>query len=213
MENNNFVLSEKCIKNGPGFPFGVALIRNVQRKQANKQVEIAKKNTLEDIKSMDEEIRSNIKIYDSYFKAKGFDCPLPSQFNRTMSNGFSIINRFVDTMFISEMSTGLLMGAQDYGKMTGKLLYDLAEEGECYKGMRGDVVCQKDELVIRDYEGIIASYFQGADLRTGITKQTQNVLFFGFGAPGINRQAVQNSLEIAISILGSCSEGSELHMI
>jgi DNA/RNA-binding domain of Phe-tRNA-synthetase-like protein len=93
------------------------------------------------------------------------------------------------------MSAGLLMGAQDAAAIQGELVYDLAVEGETFKGMRGTVQCREGEIVLRDAEGIIASLFQGPDHRTRLAKSTRDVIFFVFAVPGIDLEQIQEGID------------------
>ena len=110
-------------------------------------------------------------------------------------------------LLLSEMNTGLLMGAQDASAVQGALVCDLAGEGELFQGMRGEVLCRKDEIVLRDGQGIIASLFQGPDHRTRLKKETKDVVFFIFSAPGISGAEVREGVETVQALFhGACVE-------
>jgi DNA/RNA-binding domain of Phe-tRNA-synthetase-like protein len=183
-------------------PNGVSILTEVARKGGTRRIDDAKATALDKIRAQEPAIRSNIAKYDRYFDQFAYECPLGGQLDRTMSTGLPTINRFVDTLLFCEMTSGILMGAQDYGQMKGMLLFDLADDGETFEGMRAHCVCRQDEIVVRDELGIVASYFQGSDKRTAITRQTTDVVFFGFGVPEVASADVQAALENAANILG-----------
>lgn len=192
---------------------GIAVLFDVGRKAANRRLEPAKSQALKDIQENEEVIRSRMECYLDHFRSFGYECPLPHQLGRTLDQGFPTVNRFVDTLLISEMTTGVLMGAQDYGMMEGTLVFDFAREGESYEGMRSYLVCKERELIVRDNIGIVASYFQGSDKRTSITRQTANVVFFGFGIDGVSGEDVRIALEKAIDILGPSARESQIELL
>lgn len=183
------------------FPHGIAILRDVARKSANKRVAARKVDALNEIREFEDSIRKRMSCYETLFKSFNYESPLRQQLERTLAQGFPTVNRFVDTLFICEMTTGILMGAQDYGQISGKLIFDLATEGEQYEGMQDTVICKQDETVVRDDQSILASFFQGPDQRTAITRQTSDVIFFAFSATGIPDQDVLEALNKAVEIL------------
>lgn len=189
---------------------GVAILQDVARKEGTKLVEEAKAAAMEKARSCEAESRLLIRSYDRYFAQFGYICPLGGQLDRTLEKGLPTINRFVDTLLACEMATGILMGAQDYGQMEGPLVFDLAVPGETYEGMRAMCECRQGEIVVRDSLGIVASYFQGSDKRTAITRQTSDVVFFGFTAPGVPAEKVDSALKQALDILAPASRSTLL---
>ncbi len=182
-------------------PHGIAILRDVARKSANKRVEARKADALDEIREFEDSIRRRISCYESVFASSNYVSPLRHQLERTLAQGFPTVNRFVDTLLICEMTTGILMGAQDYGQICGELIFDLATEGEQYEGMQDTVICKQGETVIRDDQSILASFFQGPDKRTAITRQTSDVVFFAFSVAGIPDQDVLEALNKAVEIL------------
>ena len=61
--------------------------------------------------------------------------------------------------------------------------------------------CKKEEIVLRDEEGIVCSLFQGPDFWTRIETSSKNIVVYVFTAPGIQEQQVENGLKLAIEIL------------
>jgi len=150
--------------------------------------------------------------FGSFFTQNGFHSPLGDQLKHIQEKGLPG-SPLVKALLLSEMSTGLLMGAQDATAIKGLLVCDLAEEGETFKGMRAEVLCRKDEIILRDSEGIIASLFQGPDRRTRLNKDTKEIVFFVFSVPGISAADVQEGVETVRNLFrAACTEiDAEVH--
>src|SRR5205823_13982525 len=96
---------------------------------------------------------------------------------------------------------------QDAATVKGTLVCDLAEAGETFRGMRAEVPCRKDEIILRDSEGIIATLFQGPDHRTRLNKDTKDIVFFIFSVPGISAADVQEGVETVRNLFkAACAE-------
>ena len=112
-----------------------------------------------------------------------------------LHKGFPTISPLVDILLILELTHGMLMGVQDYAAMKGIIIYDLAENGEGFAGMRSDIYCKANEIILRDNCGIVASYHQGSDKRTMIRPVTDSPIFFIFGTPNLEEAAVHEATE------------------
>jgi hypothetical protein len=146
-----------------------------------------------------EQIKYSIDSFVSFFAAHRFECPLPSQFNKALNRGLPTIFPAVDLLLAVEMGFGVLAGIQDLSKVRGDLRFVLVSSDETFNGMRSKVICRRGELVIRDEEGIIASFFQGPDKRTKLLPSSTELLAFVFSAPETRR----NSFEAAVDCLRS----------
>ena len=135
-----------------------------------------------------------IQAFESFFSENGFRSPLGDQLRSVKEKGLPGGNPLVRALLLCEMSTGLLMGAQDASAIKGALVCDLAQAGESFEGMRATVLCRQDEIVLRDSEGIIATLFQGPDRRTRLKKDTKDVVFFIFSVPAIAAADVQEGV-------------------
>ncbi len=194
-------------------PHGIAILKDVARRSANKRVAARKVDALKEIREFEDSIRKRMSCYETLFKSFNYESPLRQQLERTLAQGFPTVNRFVDTLFICEMTTGILMGVQDFGQISGKLNFYLATEGEQFEGMREPVICQKGETLVRDDQSILASIFQGPDKRTAITRQTSDVIFFAFSVAGIPDQDVLAALDKAVEILGPAAREAYIETI
>jgi DNA/RNA-binding domain of Phe-tRNA-synthetase-like protein len=152
-------------------------------------------------------VMRRIQAFESFFTQNGFRSPLGDQLKHVQERGLPGGSPLVKALLLSEMSTGTLMGAQNAAAIKGTLVCDLAEEGETFRGMRAEVLCLKDEIILRDSEGIIATLFQGPDRRTRLNKDTKDIVFFIFSVPGISAADVQEGVEIVRNLFKSaCAE-------
>ena len=186
-------------------PLGIAVISGVDE-AALQQALAAIPNPVADVQQ-DSHVLSRIQAFDKFFAENGFRSPLGSQFEMVRSKGLPSGNPLVKALLLAEMSTGLLMGAQDAAAIQGELVYDVASAGESFKGMRGTVQCREGEIVLRDAEGIIASLFQGPDHRTRLSKATKDVIFFVFAVPGIDLEQIQEGTDTILDIFKAASSG------
>jgi len=192
----------------PNVLFGLCAAREVSSEALGTIIEAHKPKALETIRSAPSEIRRSIKAFQSFFSDYGFQCPLPSQLRSIEKKGFPRISPFVDTLLLCEMTNGVLMGVQDLDSINGGLIYDIAQKGESFEGFRSKepLICKNGEIVIRDSQAIIASYFQGPDQRTSVTSRTVSLLFYVFGAPNLARSAFDGALQMAVNILTPATE-------
>jgi B3/4 domain len=141
-------------------------------------------------------VSGRVKACEEFFAENGFRSPLGFQLEQVRRKGLPPGSPLVQALLLAEMSTGLLMGAQDADALRGELVYDLAHAGESFQGMRTEVQCCQNEIVLRDAEGIIASLFQGPDHRTRLSKSTRNIVFFVFSIPGIAISELQEGIDV-----------------
>jgi DNA/RNA-binding domain of Phe-tRNA-synthetase-like protein len=186
-------------------PLGIAIISGVDE-TALQQALAAVSNPAADLQQ-DSPVLSRIQAFDKFFIENGFHSPLGPQFEMVRSKGLPSGNPLVKALLLAEMSTGLLMGAQDAAAIQGELVYDLTNAGESFKGMRGTVQCREGEIILRDAEGIIASLFQGPDHRTRLAKGTKDVIFFVFAVPGVDLEQIQEGLDTILDIFKAASSG------
>ena len=186
-------------------PLGVAIASGVDE-AALQQVLSSMPNPVSN-GSQTSTVLRRISAFDAFFTEHGFRSPLGPQFEMVRRKGLPSGSSLVQALLMAEMSTGLLMGAQDAAAIQGGLVYDLAVDGESFKGMRGAVQCREGEIVLRDAESAIASLLQGPDQRTRLTKATQDVIFFVFAVPGIDTEQIQEGLEMIRGIFKTASSG------
>lgn len=186
-------------------PLGIAIASGVDE-AALQRVLSAIPNPTADVRQ-DSTVLHRIQAFDKFFTENGFRSPLGAQFEMVRRKGFPSGSALVQALLMAEMSTGLLMGAQDAAAIRSELVYDLASAGEAFKGMRGTVQCREGEIILRDAEGIVASLFQGPDHRTRLAKSTRDVIFFVFAVPGIDTEEIQEGLETIRGIFKAATSG------
>ena len=194
----------------PWLPFGCATVEEVSAQDLEKILAAARQRFPAHLEQAASRIDRRIASFDAFFRSRGFRCPLPAQMDKVRRRGLPRFQPFVDALLLCEMSTGLLMGVQDRGRIEGRLVVDLASEGETLQGMRGEVRCRAGEIVLKDGAGIIASYFQGPDRRTRVTPATRDLVFFAFAAPGISAAELREALDRAVQLFQPASGRHEL---
>jgi DNA/RNA-binding domain of Phe-tRNA-synthetase-like protein len=155
------------------------------------------------------EISERIDMYDRFFQRFGFECPLPKHLKRTIHSGFPRYNLMVDAHFMAEMCAGILVAVTDFERFEGKLTLDVAEEGETSRGMgQRDLVTKEGEIVFRDEKDIVCVLCQGADEKTRVRDDTEDVLFYGYAVPGIDGKYLEDGLRVAAETLSEFGEGA-----
>jgi DNA/RNA-binding domain of Phe-tRNA-synthetase-like protein len=155
------------------------------------------------------EISQRIQIYDKFFESFGFDCPLPKHLQRTINSGFPSYNLMVDTHFMAEMCAGILVAVTDYDRIEGRLMLDVAQEGETSVGMGGRQFTTKEgEIVLRDEKEIICVLCQGADEKTKVKDNTRKVLFYSYAVPGIDGIYLKEGLTVAANTMAQFGGGT-----
>ncbi len=155
------------------------------------------------------EISQRIDVYDKFFQSFGYECPLPQHLKRTINSGFPKYNLMVDAHFMAEMCAGILVAVTDYERIEGKLMLDVAREGETSIGMGGrEFITKEGEIVLRDQKDIICVLCQGADEKTKVRDDTRNVLFYAYAVPGIVTTYLKEGLSIAAGTMAQFGEGT-----
>ncbi|UCG65108.1 MAG: hypothetical protein JSW12_21330 [Deltaproteobacteria bacterium] len=154
------------------------------------------------------EITRRIEKYDRFFESFGFECPLPKHLKRTVNSGFPRYNLMVDAHFMAEMCAGILVAAADYDRFDGRLILDLAEEGEICRGMGNrERATKQGEIVFRDKTEIVCVLCQGADEKTRVMEDTRNVLFYAYAVPGIEGRYLREGLRVAADTMSEFGQG------
>jgi len=201
----------------PDVAFGLTLISGCQNPINPPGFDQYKRKVLRKMRKRDTlaQITKRIEIYDRFFESFGFECPLPKHLRRTINSGFPRYNLMVDTHFMAEMCAGILVAVTDYDCFDGKLSLDLGLEDEICAGMgQRDLKTKDGEVVLRDEKEIVCVLCQGADEKTRIRDNTQNVLFYTYAVPGIDEQYLKDGLTIAAETMvefgGGKIEGIEI---
>jgi hypothetical protein len=193
--------------------FGIGTIQDCTYFEKNDSFKLYKRELLRKVRRRSHlaEIEARINLYDRFFKEWGYPCPLPGHFKRMVGMGFPIVNLYIDTHIMAEMSRGILMAIQDLDRFDGKWTLDLAGEGETFQGVSGKLVfCKEAEILLRDETGIVCSLFQGPDYKTRVESSSKNIVVYIFTAPGIEEGQVSEGLKLAIEILANFGGGREV---
>lgn len=195
------------------FSLGVVIIRGINSTALDSVLASHRESFFYDDGLSRERITRRIQPFDSFFTENGFRCPLGEQFEAIRRKGSVGGSPLVQALVLSEMTTGLLMGAQDAAAIKQFVLCDIAGANESFRGMRGDIQCREGEIVLRDDEGIIATLLQGPDHRTRLKKDTKDVAFFVFSAPGIGSHEVQEAVHLVCGMFQAAGAeiSSEVH--
>ena len=163
-------------------------------------------------------VRDNIAVLSEKAKSISRFYGLQGEKNRShiesllkaIANGKTIkpVNTIVDAVMIAEMRHALLLGVHDVGTIVGDIKVDVAREGEVFSGLGGrNVVTRANEVVLRDDEGIWASYTQGPDSRTVVGAATTDAIVVGFFTPETTAEAMTRGVGDAAMILAAATRG------
>lgn len=194
----------------PNLSFGIGTIQDCTYFEKSDSFKLYKREFLRKMRRRTSlaQIEERINLYDQFFKEWGYPCPLPGHFKRTIEMGFPIVNLYIDTHIIAEMCHGILMAIQDLDRFQGKWRLDLASEGETFQGVSGNMIrCKKEEIVLRDEEGIVCSLFQGPDFRTKVDASSKDMVVYVFTAPGVQEEQISNGIQLALEILQKFGNG------
>lgn len=201
----------------PGVAFGLTLISGCKNFFNPPGFDQYKRNLLRKMRKRETlgQISERIETYAQFFEDLGYECPLPKHLKRTINSGFPRYNLMVDVHFMAEMCAGILVAVTDYDRFDGNLTLGLAGEGETCRAMgQRELKTKEGEIVLRDKEDIVCVLCQGADEKTRVREDTQNVLFYAYGIPGIEADHLRRGLAIASEAMseygGGTSQGVEI---
>ncbi len=187
----------------PSAHFGSLIIHNQYNQKKHPDLEQSKRHLEEKIREtylspVDEEV---VQCYADYYGKWGKTYHIEFQINSIKKGrGFPNVSTHVDSMFMAELENRILTSGHDADTVQGSLIYDLADNGEEYVKLNGKKqILLKNDIVLRDEEGVLASILFGPAARTSITMETLNPLFFAWCPIGITPEAVETHLS---TILG-----------
>jgi len=201
---NVFRMSSEYREMYPGVGFALTLITGCRDATHPSGFDLYKRKLLRKMRKRETlaQISERIEIYAQFFQSFGFDCPLPKHLKRTVNSGFPRYSLYVDAHFMAEMCAGILVAVTDFRQFDGSLTLDVAVEGENCAGMGGrGFITKQGEIVLRDEKEIVCVLCQGADEKTRVRAQTEDVLFYAYAVPGIDGQHLEDGLTIAAETL------------
>ena len=182
----------------PSAHFGSLTLHNQNNQKKHPGLEEAKHQIEEKIRETypqpaDDEV---IQCYADYYGKWGKTYPIEFQIKSVKKGrGFPNVSTHVDSMFMAELENRILTSGHDAETVQGNLTYDLADDGEEYIKLNAKKqVLMKNDIVLRDEEGVLASILFGPAARTSITMETLNPLFFAWCPIGITTEAVDEHL-------------------
>ena len=194
----------------PGVAFGYTLITGCQPLKDSGGFDQYKRKLLRKMRRRETlaEITRRIDLYDRFFQSFGFECPLPKHLKRTINSGFPKYNLMVDAHFIAEMCAGILVAVTDFDRFEESLMLDVAKEGETCQGMGNREFRTKEgEIVFRDEKDIVCVLCQGADEKTRVKDDTQNVFFYAYAVPGVAAEPLKDGLTVAAETMSRFGGG------
>ena len=168
----------------PDSIFGNLIIRDVPNRKRNEFLEERKRTLEREIKEKYAEVDKDVIIhyYNTYFKLWKKSYPIEYQIKTVKSGGrFPQVSVIVDCMFIAELKNRILTSGHDLDEIKGDLTFDISQGGEQYLKIDGrKQELKKNDIVLKDNEGILASILYGPARRTSISQKTKNSLFFAW---------------------------------
>ncbi len=191
-------LTHDLKENYPSSIFGSLIIRSVQNRKSNETLEERKRDLEKKIRKSLVEVDKDSMIiyYTNYFKIWKKAYPIEYQI-KTIKNGgnFPRVSVLVDSMFISELKNKILTSGHDLDAIHGDLTFDVSKGGEKYLQLNGkEKNLKKNDVVLKDNEGILASILYGPTKRTSISLKTENALYFAWCPYSMDEQFIRNHL-------------------
>jgi hypothetical protein len=142
----DFSISPAYTKRYSGIAFGLTLISDCTPLLDSSGFDHYKRTFLRRMRKRETlaGISQRVDIYDRFFQSFGFSCPLPQHLKRTINSGFPRYNLIIDAHFMAEMCAGILVAVIDYDRVEGRLMLDVAHEGEMNVGMGGRPFIMKE---------------------------------------------------------------------
>ncbi len=200
-----FILSEKWKEIYPEARVATLIMRNVQNRETDPQLETSKR-------ALEKELRLNlgnqeeialkalppIQAYTTYYKRFKKTYPLLQQLKTVVirQQPFPRVSGLVDAMFMAEMKNLLLTAGHDLEKVIAPLQISVAAGDEQYVKLSGESqTTKRNDMIMSDGEGVISSVLYGPDGRTRMTLQTREVLFVVYAPEGIDTASIHRHVE------------------
>ncbi len=210
-----FTIADKWRNTYPLAHLGILTMRGVKGPERHPDLDRLKKELEIDLRSVFKDpaelkMLEPIQAYQAYYKRFKKTYHVVHQLESVAIKGKPIprVSALVEAMFMAELRNMLLTAGHDLDAIKPPLTLDVAEGSETYIRINGqEQILKAGDMVITDAEGVISSVIYGPDLRTMITRDTENVLFTVYGVPGVSEQAVHQHLEgIATNVHVVCPQ-------
>jgi len=198
-------LTDKLKTRYPQATFGSLIIKEIPNRKKNDILEEKKLSLEQKIKrgQIDANKDDIIKNYNGYFKKWKKTYPLRFQLETIKRGGkFPQISLLVDSMFLAELKNRILTSGHDLDEIKGNLIFDISKEAKEYLKLNGQTQkLKKDDIILKDQKGILASILYGPAKRTSISLKTKNVLYFAWCPYQIKEGVMVNHLNDIVSSL------------
>ena len=199
--------------------FGSLIVKNVQNENKSEVLEQQKQKLERMIQknSMEPNQDRLIQNYNFFFNRWGKTYPIEFQIKTIKKGGkFPQVSVLVDCMFLAELQNRILTSGHDLDLIQGKLVFDITEGGEQYLNINGKKQeLKKDDIILKDENGILASVLYGPAKRTAIIPKTKNALFFAWCPYGMDKELLTNHLNAILKnlilVFGSVSSELNIH--
>jgi len=203
----------------PKVVFGSLIVRNVVNRKKHEALEKRKQELEKIIREtfVESIVKGTIQSYDSYFKKWGKTYPIKYQINTIRNGGsFPQVSVLVDSMFLAELKNKYLTSGHDLQALEGDLTFDVTVGGERYvKLNQKKQILKKNDIILKDEKGILASILYGPALRTSISSHTENALYFVWNPYGLKEHKIVSHLkdiqENVHTVFGSLKSEIKIH--
>ncbi|MCP8310944.1 MAG: hypothetical protein L6N94_05545 [Candidatus Methylarchaceae archaeon HK01M] len=191
----------------------IIYIRGVKFERTNPDLEDFKEKIIEEVKeNYDIESLKDVPIFRAYrdfFWRAGIDPtkirPAAEALIRRVLGGKTIptINNIVDAYNLASIKSGIALAAFDEDRLQGDLRMRLSREGEVFLGigMSEPKELQGGEIIVSDDVKLVAIYpYRDAD-ETKVTEATKKVLLMICGVPGISKEELIDTSDIAVEYI------------
>jgi len=187
----------------PEAVFGSIIVMDVPNRNRHEALEERKREVEKKIREMDVAEDSTIQSYNAYFKRWGKTYPIEFQIKTIKGGGkFPQVSVLVDSMFVAELNNRILTSGHDLHAIQGDLTFVVSEGGERYLMLSGkEQGLKKNDVVLKDEDGILGSILYGPARRTSITPETRNVLYFAWCPYGMDDKLIRAHLDDILSNL------------
>jgi len=178
--------------------FGSLTINNQQNQKKHPDIEQAKRLIEKKIRETYPPPRDDpiIQRYAAYFDRWGKTYPIEFQIDSIKKGRtFPQVSTHVDTMFMAELENRILTSGHDRDTIQGRPVYELADQGQEYVKINGKKqALQKNDVILKDDDGILASILFGPSARTSIKMETVNPLYLAWCPASIDHETVDEHL-------------------
>jgi DNA/RNA-binding domain of Phe-tRNA-synthetase-like protein len=181
-----FIINPEVAGAYPGFKIGIVALKNIEQSPSPKQLQDMKAEAEDKIRAeyagfSREQVNTipTIAAYNKYYKLFDKTYHVRAQVESIIKGkNLPDISGLFDAMFLAEVKNMILTAGHDLDSLELPIHLSVAAEEENYEGMKGVTRnTYKNDLYMRDGQGIISAIISGPDDRSKITPATTNALF------------------------------------